>query len=80
MATLPQNVAFEQAKQEIANAINYCIITLQVPPFMVETIISSFYDEIHNQVASQFQSSLAEYNKEVEAEQQKAPALEKSEI
>lgn len=79
MATLPQNVAFEQAKQEIANTINYCITTLQVPPFMVETIVSSFYNEIHNQVASQLQFSLAEYNKEVEAEQRETPVLKESE-
>lgn len=80
MASLPQNIAFEQAKQEIANIINYCITKLQLPTFMIEVILSNFYNEIHSQAETEFRNAVTQYNAQIEAEKEQEQEKEKSEI
>ena len=58
---MPQNVAYEQLKQELINTTNYGLSDLRLPPFIVATILKDLYVETSNQAAIEYQQSLQAY-------------------
>lgn len=70
MAIIPPQVAFEQARKEIAGAINYCIQQLHVEPYMVDTILQNFAFDFHQQVEREYQTAFSKYQQELQAEQE----------
>lgn len=69
MATLPQNVAFEQANQEIIGCVNYCLGTLNVPMYEIEIILTRILDQASKQTKEEYEKSKAEYEAAVREEQ-----------
>ena len=65
---IPQNVAYEQFKQELANLINYFLVDLKMPVFLVAEGIKGYYDELQVQAQKELQQALQEYNKQLEQE------------
>ena len=55
---MPQNVAYEQLKQELIHTTNYGLSELRLPPFIVATILKDLYVETSNQAVIEYQQNL----------------------
>ena len=72
MATIPQNVAFEQAKAELINCINYCMgAPLNIPAYEMELILRDLYDQVYNRAQQEYNQQRAEYEAQLQAEAEK---------
>lgn len=43
---LPLNVAYMQAQMQIGDAVNYCLQTLKIPPFLMEELLKNVTAEV----------------------------------
>lgn len=69
MATIPNNVAFEQAKAELINCINYCMGTpLNIPAYEMELILRDLYDQVYNRAQQEYNQNRAAYEAAMQAE------------
>ena len=76
---IPMNLAFEQAKQELAACINYCLRDLGVAPFMMNTILKDFNSEVAMLAQQELKQASDEYAKAQEEAQKEAEATTESE-
>lgn len=72
MATIPQNLAFEQIKEELVRVINYALGTLALPPHEVEMLIQGIHTEVSMLAKQELEKSIKAYQDEVAAEQAEA--------
>ena len=72
MATIPQNLAFEQANQEVIKVVNACISQLNVPMYEMEVILRNAHSEVLRQAQEELNRSQEEYQAAIRAEQEAA--------
>lgn len=72
---IPQNVAYEYLKSELAGCINYGLQTLQVPPYQIEQILKQYYDEVRQQAQQEFYTAEQQYKQEQEKAAQEQPTF-----
>ena len=68
---LPLNVAYMQAQMQIGDAVNYCLQTLKIPPFLMEELLKNVTAEVTLIAQRELDKALA-----VLAEEQKKEATE----
>ena len=68
---LPLNVAYMQAQMQIGDAINYCLQTLNIPPFLMEELLKNVTAEVTLITQRELDKALAAL-----AEEQKKEATE----
>jgi hypothetical protein len=69
MVTIPNNVAFEQAKAELIHGINYYMSApLNIPAYEMELILRDLYDQVYNRAQQEYNQNLAAYEAAMQAE------------
>lgn len=68
---LPLNVAYMQAQVQISDAVNYCLQTLKVPPFLMEELFKNVTAELTLIAQKELDQAIAAL-----AEEQKKEATE----
>lgn len=71
MIQKPINLAFDEAKQKLINAINESYSELQVPYFLIEIILKELHEEIVNATQQEKQSAKNQYEKMLKIEKEK---------
>ena len=71
---IPQNVAIEQIKQEVAKIIRYGLTEYEIPLCVMDYVIKDLYSEVHTQAILEYEKTVREMQ-----EQQKQAENEKSE-
>lgn len=74
MANIPQNLAFEQTRQELSKLLNYAIKELHVPFYEVELILQGFLAEVSASTRAELDASVKAYQEELAAEKAAAEA------
>lgn len=70
MPIMPEQVAFEQIKQEVARVINYGINDLHLPIYQAAIILKDLYNEAQMQAQLEYNTALQKYNTELQKEQE----------
>ena len=77
MATIPQNVAFEQARQELIGCVNYCINTLGLKMYETEIILRDLYNDAFAQAQREYEADRRAYEEQLRAEQEAETEVDK---
>ena len=81
MVTIPQNVAFEQAKQELIKCINYCLgAPLSLKMYEIEIILKELHSEADAQAQIEYNKNKQAYDEQVKAEQAALMAMASSNV
>lgn len=75
---MPMDVAFEQAKQELARVVNYCLSELKLPMFLVSTAIADVHREVVTQADFEYHAHVQEYNEALATQLQAETATEEN--
>ena len=78
MAIIPQNVAFEQAKQELIGCVNFCIRNLGVRMYEIEIILRDLYNDAFKQAQQEYDENKRVYEEALRAEESAANTQEPS--
>lgn len=70
MAIIPQDVAFESARQELIACINYCLKEpLNIKPYEMEMLLYDLHNEVYQAAQQQLANNKKAYDEAVKAEQ-----------
>jgi hypothetical protein len=61
MENIPQNLAFEMARQELVGCINYIHSTLGIPSYQIEILVRDVYTEVSAKARTEFEESKKKY-------------------
>jgi hypothetical protein len=79
MVTIPQNVAFEQAKQELVKCVNQCLSApLNLKMYEIEIILKELHSEARIQMQVEYNENKQAYDEQVKAEQAALMAMASS--
>ena len=65
---IPQNVALEQLKQEIAKLLNYGISEYNIPLYAIEYMLKDFLSEVHTQATIEYEQAVKALNEQAAKE------------
>lgn len=78
MATLPKNIAFEQARNELTSCVNYCFNEpLKLEPYELEIILRDLYNETHALAQQHYKEQITIYEKQQKQETESVKTQEK---
>lgn len=81
MVNIPQNVAFEKAKQELIKCVNQCLSEpLNLKMYEIEIILKELHSEARTQAQIEYNKNKQAYDEQVKAEQAALMAMASSSI
>lgn len=61
MATVPEQIAYEQTRQELANAVNRSRLILKLPAYQIAAVLKELYNEVSAEAQADYQKALIQY-------------------